>query len=293
MAGRAYRYGSGPSDLDSLHENTVGHGIAPYELRRPAQRDIDRDDVAPLFLSDDRNQPEPEMSEYVAPFRRRRVSISTRILAAVCAAAAAAVLFAMFSSDAMRDFVNVKASMAGIVSFPAATAQSDPAPLTAPAPAGKDPTRLSAPQNRTSGAPNVAVANVAPTREEMRNAYQGALQARAPAAAAVEQQPAAPVEALHRLDPNEIAAALKRADALIASGDLAAARLVLRRAADDGDAEAAIALAGTYDPAILEKLGVHGIVPDVVMARAWYEKAKKFGAAEAAQRLEVLASKHR
>ena len=292
MAGRAYRYGSGPSDLDSHHENTVGHGIAPYELRRLAQRDIDRDDAAPLFLSDDRNQPEPEMSEYVAPLRRRRVSISTRILAAVCAAAAAAVLFAMFSSDAMRDFVNVKASMAGIVSFPAATAQSDPAPVTVPAPAGKDPTRLSAPQNRTSGAPNVAVANVAPTREEMRNAYQGALQARERAAAAVEQ-PAAPVEALHRLDPNEIAAALKRADALIASGDLAAARLVLRRAADDGDAEAAIALAGTYDPAVLEKLGVHGIVPDVVMARAWYEKAKKFGAAEAAQRLEVLASKHR
>jgi hypothetical protein len=100
MAGRAYRYGSGPSDLDSHHENTAGHGIAPYELRRLAQRDIDRDDAAPLFLSDDRNQPEPEMSEYVAPLRRRRVSISTRILAAVCAAAAAAVLFAMFSSDA-------------------------------------------------------------------------------------------------------------------------------------------------------------------------------------------------
>jgi len=84
---------------------------------------------------------------------------------------------------------------------------------------------------------------------------------------------------------------LRRADALIASGDVAAARLVLRRAADAGDAGAAMALAGTYDPANLAKLGVHGIVPDLAMARSWYEKARTFGSAEARQRLEMLASK--
>ena len=78
---------------------------------------------------------------------------------------------------------------------------------------------------------------------------------------------------------------------MIASGDLAAARLVLRRAADAGDARAAMTLAETYDPAILEKLGVHGVVPDLAMARGWYEKAKQFGATEATQRLELLASK--
>jgi len=93
------------------------------------------------------------------------------------------------------------------------------------------------------------------------------------------------------LDPNEIASSLRRGDALIASGDLAAARLVLRRAADAGDARAAMTLAETYDPAILEKLGVHGVVPDLAMARGWYEKAKKLGAREATQRLELLASK--
>jgi hypothetical protein len=93
------------------------------------------------------------------------------------------------------------------------------------------------------------------------------------------------------LDPSEIASSLRRGDALIASGDLAAARLVLRRAADAGDARAAMTLAETYDPAILEKLGVHGVVPDLAMARGWYEKAKKLGAGEATQRLELLASK--
>jgi TPR repeat protein len=100
-----------------------------------------------------------------------------------------------------------------------------------------------------------------------------------------------PAAAMHYLDPNEIAALLKRGDDLIASGDFAAARLVLRRAAEAGDAHAAMTLAETYDPVILEKLGVHGFVPDVAMARGWYEKAKQFGSAEAPQRLEVLASK--
>jgi TPR repeat protein len=89
----------------------------------------------------------------------------------------------------------------------------------------------------------------------------------------------------------EIASSLRRGDALIASGDLAAARLVLRRAADAGDARAAMTLAETYDPAFLEKLGVHGVAPDLAMARGWYEKAKKLGATEATQRLELLASK--
>jgi TPR repeat protein len=100
-----------------------------------------------------------------------------------------------------------------------------------------------------------------------------------------------PGDAIHHLDPNEIVSSLRRGDALIASGDLAAARLVLRRAADAGDARAAMTLAETYDPAILEKLGVHGVVPDLAMARGWYEKAKKLGATEATQRLELLASK--
>jgi hypothetical protein len=100
-----------------------------------------------------------------------------------------------------------------------------------------------------------------------------------------------PGDAIHHLDPNEIASALTRGAALIASGDLAAARLVLRRAADAGDARAAMALAETYDPAILENLGVHGVVPDLARARGWYEKAKQFGATEATQRLELLARK--
>jgi TPR repeat protein len=106
-------------------------------------------------------------------------------------------------------------------------------------------------------------------------------------------EPTMPADAIHHLEPDVIAALLRRADALIASGDVAAARLVLRRATSAKDADAAMMLAGTYDPVNLARLGVHGIVPDVAMAQSWYEKAKQFGSAEAPQRLEMLASKRR
>jgi hypothetical protein len=96
---------------------------------------------------------------------------------------------------------------------------------------------------------------------------------------------------IRSLDPDEIAGLLKRGDELIASGDLGAARLVLRRAAEAGNARAALALASTYDPIVLEKRAVHGFVPDIAMARNWYEKAKQFGSADAPQRLEMLASR--
>src|SRR6266403_2677656 len=201
----------------------------------------------------------------------------------------------MFSSDATRHIiVNAKASIAASLPAPYAAVQPDPAQLTAhdtqlrnP----KDAARLAAPANQTPGVRSVTAVAVAPTREEITTAYQSALQGGAPRAAAAAELMIPGDAAIHHLDPNEIASSLRRGDDLIASGDLAAARLVLRRAANAGDAQAAMTLAGTYDPVILEKLGVHGFVPDVAMARVWYEKAKKFGSAEAPQRLELLASK--
>jgi hypothetical protein len=93
------------------------------------------------------------------------------------------------------------------------------------------------------------------------------------------------------VDPNEIAALLKRGNELLSSGDIAAAQLVLRRAAEAGSAQAAMILAGTYDPALIEKLGTHGFTPNVTVARQWYEKAKQLGSIEAARRLELMALK--
>jgi hypothetical protein len=109
--------------------------------------------------------------------------------------------------------------------------------------------------------------------------------------AAVTTQAMKPGFVFRNLDRDEIDALVKRGEDFIASGDLAAARLVLQRAAEGGDAGAALTLAGTYDPLVLEKLGVQGLSADVAKARAWYERAKEFGSTEAPRRLEMLASR--
>ena len=73
------------------------------------------------------------------------------------------------------------------------------------------------------------------------------------------------------------------------SGDIAAARVLLLRAAEARDPKAVLALAETFDPIILERVRAYGVFPDVPSARRWYEKAKEFGSEEAPTRLEMLA----
>jgi TPR repeat protein len=91
------------------------------------------------------------------------------------------------------------------------------------------------------------------------------------------------------LDSDEITLLLKRGKDFLGTGDLAAARLLLRRAAEAGSAEAAFALGATFDPAVLQRLKVVGAAADVAQARKWYEKAAALGSTAASQQLEKLA----
>jgi hypothetical protein len=118
--------------------------------------------------------------------------------------------------------------------------------------------------------------------------------AQSPASTAA-QPPASPAKSfpIRQLEREEIADLMRRGEAFVATGDLASARLVLQRAAEGGDARAALTLAGTYDPIVLEKLGIQGFASDIAAARTWYERAKEFGSAEAPRRLEMLASRAR
>lgn len=93
-----------------------------------------------------------------------------------------------------------------------------------------------------------------------------------------------------QFDQKEITVLLNRGKNLMASGDLAAARVVLRRAVDANNAEAALALAATYDPLVLRELKVYGFTGDATIARIWYEKATKLGSSLAPRRLEILAN---
>src|SRR5690606_33927744 len=96
-----------------------------------------------------------------------------------------------------------------------------------------------------------------------------------------------------QMSPEEIGSMLKRGEELLMQGDIASARLLLQRAADAQDARAAFALAASFDPIELKRLGVYGATPDVTKARDWYERAKQYGSREAPRRLELLASQFR
>jgi hypothetical protein len=92
------------------------------------------------------------------------------------------------------------------------------------------------------------------------------------------------------LDAGEVERLTKRGEDYLAQGDIAAARLILARAAEARDARAAFSLAATYDPAVLKQLRVVGFRPDIAQARTWYEKAAVYGSAEASQRLAALSN---
>jgi hypothetical protein len=65
---------------------------------------------------------------------------------------------------------------------------------------------------------------------------------------------------------------MERGRQFVGFGDLASAGLVFQRAAEAGDAAAALAMGSTYDPTVLAKIR-HGELPDDgATARAWYDK---------------------
>jgi hypothetical protein len=180
-----------------------------------------------------------------------------------------------------------------------ATEQTDATRYSAPASKPQDPPIVA--QSEASDPPTqVALADPATpmsaARPSVAAAPPAALQP-PPVAATIAATPPAPAPAAEpaasapasELSADELAALLKRGQRLAASGDIAAARLTLRPAAEAGNAQAALALGATYDPVVLHSLGIFGVTPDKAMARGWYEKAKEFGSAEAPRRLEMLA----
>jgi hypothetical protein len=111
-----------------------------------------------------------------------------------------------------------------------------------------------------------------------------------PAAAPAVATPQAQAEPIRELSPNEIAALVRRAQELLASGDLQGARLLLTRAADAHDARAALLLAKTFDPTASRQFSAADAGPDVDQARNWYQRAREWGSPEAQRQLDALAS---
>jgi hypothetical protein len=88
---------------------------------------------------------------------------------------------------------------------------------------------------------------------------------------------------------SEAAGLLARAKALVAEGNIRAARDVLERVAEMGSAQAIFALAETFDPKVLATWRTRGTQGDVTKARELYARAYDGGIKAAKDRSDALA----
>lgn len=170
---------------------------------------------------------------------------------------------------------NEPAEKKAAASSPAeATAATTPPPRTSPAAADRPETK---PALASLGPPNDAVPIGRP--------------APAPAdPAAAPPSAAKPGETAKAAASPDTAPLLERGDGLFAVGDISSARLFYQRAAEAGDARAALRLGESYDPAFLERarLRVQG---DRTLAVFWYGRARDLGASEAEILLKAMQSR--
>ena len=79
----------------------------------------------------------------------------------------------------------------------------------------------------------------------------------------------------------ENAVLMEKGQVLMRSGDIASARLLFQRLANAGIADAALALAATYDPRYLAQHNLIGVAGDETKAHHWYRRASELGSTEA------------
>ena len=166
---------------------------------------------------------------------------------------------------------------------------SEPAP--APQTASSDPPVVAPPQHddRATSPQSEISSPHSKASQPARSSEGETVATLQPAEPGAQLPPAS--KATHALDPEEIKLYMQQGEQFIAAGDVVTARIVFQRAAEAGDANAAMALGATYDPTVLAKLGVAGLGADVEKARTWYQKAESLGSTEATRRLAILANR--
>jgi hypothetical protein len=82
---------------------------------------------------------------------------------------------------------------------------------------------------------------------------------------------------------NPDAVLMEKGRDLLKSGDVASARLVFNSLANAGIADAALALATTYDPRYLAQHNLIGVAGDETKAHDWYQRASELGSIEASR----------
>ena len=283
-----------PADLDEF-----GSQLRSYHPTRSivTREEFLPDDSVPLFLSGS------EGSARGPRFGSARKSTSSRLLKTGILAIAASV--AAFTAVTVKNpftvFANATASLIGTSDSRSAAEVQPAVSARATSPASNQPPT----RNEIAVALRAAQQNVAPAETAAPVAAVAPLTVAAAPPAAVAPPPAAvpppaaapqaaaapPVVAVpppRRLAPDELATLMTRARALLASGDIPPARLLLERAAEAQEASAALMLAQTYDPSVLGTQDTRNINTDPVLARTWYQRAAQLGSADAQRRLSQL-----
>ena len=174
------------------------------------------------------------------------------------------------------------ALIVGPAALVAPKSSAPPPPQASPSTAAATPTSPAPPVPPTTGATN-RIAPAAPAPRPPTTAR------REPAKQAAPAPPPARTE-MSAADQQRAERLFKRGNELLDQGDIASARLFLRRAADVGLAKAALLLGGTFDPAMIATFSAVGLAPDREEAMKWYEEARRLGSDEARRRLSRLQS---
>jgi hypothetical protein len=285
-----------PVDLDEfgsqLRSYNSGRSVATREEFLP-------DDSVPLFLSGS------EEASRTPRFGSARKNGSSRLVktAALAIAATVAAFVAVAVKNPFTVFANATASLIGISDVRSAPVPPPVQPTvsaraTSPAatqPPSRDEIAVALRTARQSVPPAEPAAPVAPVAAAPVAAAPVAavapMAAVAPViAAAPAVAPAPPVASapVRSLGADELATLMTRAKALLAAGDISPARLLLERAAEAQEANAALMLAQTYDPAVMGAQDMRNINTDPALARSWYQRAAQLGSADAQRRLAQL-----
>ena len=246
-------------------EPDVSAGGLPARLLQPWRRYIRKS-------SDNRSTPQPSAStagDQIAPPRRYAVSLRLPAGIIICLGAAWLVAGAVERPDPAAYFGLVRDRVL-----------SRTAPSEAPAGLGVAPAPVAATGSSSASiaaaAPSAASAGETTTTREpvATNAdHLGASSSPVPTPKPAPQ----PVAGGPPPSASEIAALMVRGDAFLAAGDIASAQLFFERAADSGDARAAMRMAVTYDAGFLDRAGLRGLRGDPERATFWYRRARELG----------------
>ncbi len=262
-----------PLHLPAAPQLVPGDGAAAPRGPRPSGPELLAEDAVLKRLLQNAPDPRPPAVKPVRDPVGMALGMVARLVVAGCGAAAIVILLLGIIPSPLRVAPDAASDVtpAATVSTADAAMQVADAGANATADIGANAAVVAAPPS-TAG----AAAADAPPPEPMRIST---VAVRAAQATSDDQW---------ALEPGEVERLVKRGEDYLAQGDIAAARLILGRAAEAHDARAAFSLAATYDPSVLKQLHVVGFRPDVAQARSWYEKAAEYGSAEASQRLAAL-----